>query len=94
MATILFVSDKYADDVKIFMGSVAYLYQINCSQGGLPKLPVPEAWITFKGMDGDRDEIGLCMAARIGPYVCSRLRSWRPYNTRGTPFTLEPREKI
>ncbi|HSF09837.1 MAG TPA: MOSC domain-containing protein [Nitrospirales bacterium] len=54
MATILFVSDKYAGDVKIFMGSVAYLYQINCSAGGLPKLPVPEAWITFKGMDGDR----------------------------------------
>ena len=53
MATILFVSDKYAGDIKIFMGSVAYLHQINRSPGGLLKLPVPEAWITFKGMDGD-----------------------------------------
>lgn len=54
MATILFVSDYYAGGVKGFMGSVAYLYQINCSPGGLPKLPVSEAWITFKGLDGDR----------------------------------------
>ena len=36
------------------MGSVSYLYQINCSLGGLPKLPVPEAWVSVEGMDGDR----------------------------------------
>lgn len=54
MATILFVSDQYAAGVNDFMGSVPYLYQINCSPGGLPKLPVPEAWVSLKGMDGDR----------------------------------------
>jgi len=36
------------------MGSLSYLYQINCSSGGLPKLPVPEAWVSVKGIDGDR----------------------------------------
>lgn len=36
------------------MGSAPYLYQINCSLGGLPKLPVPEVWVSVKGMDGDR----------------------------------------
>lgn len=36
------------------MGSVPYLYQINCSPGGLPKLPVPEVWVSVEGMDGDR----------------------------------------
>ena len=36
------------------MGSVPYLYQINCSPGGLPKLPVLEAWVSLKGLDGDR----------------------------------------
>jgi MOSC domain-containing protein YiiM len=36
------------------MGSVPYLYQINRSLGGLPKLPVPEAWVSIEGMDGDR----------------------------------------
>jgi MOSC domain-containing protein YiiM len=36
------------------MGPLPYLYQINCSPGGLPKLPVPEAWVSVKGMDGDR----------------------------------------
>lgn len=54
MATILFVSDQYAAGVNDFMGSAPYLYQINCSPGGLPKLPVPEAWVSLKGMDGDR----------------------------------------
>lgn len=36
------------------MDSFPYLYQINCSSGGLPKLPVPEAWVSFEGMEGDR----------------------------------------
>jgi MOSC domain-containing protein YiiM len=36
------------------MGSVPYLYQINWSPGGLPKLPVLEAWVSLKGLDGDR----------------------------------------
>jgi MOSC domain-containing protein YiiM len=36
------------------MSSFPYLYQINCSPGGLPKLPVPEAWVSVEGMDGDR----------------------------------------
>lgn len=54
MGTILFVSDQYVTGLNDFMGSVPYLYQINCSPGGLPKLPVSEAWISLKGMDGDR----------------------------------------
>lgn len=34
--------------------SVPHLYQINISNGGVPKLPVPEARITRRGVDGDR----------------------------------------
>jgi MOSC domain-containing protein YiiM len=30
------------------------LYQINLSDGGVPKLPVPRARITVKGVEGDR----------------------------------------
>lgn len=33
---------------------LAYLYQINVSDGGLPKSAVPEAQVTFEGMQGDR----------------------------------------
>jgi MOSC domain-containing protein YiiM len=36
------------------MSSFPYLYQINSSPGGLPKLPVLEAWVSVEGMDGDR----------------------------------------
>ena len=32
----------------------AVLLQINISQGGMPKLPVPEARVTFNGVAGDR----------------------------------------
>jgi MOSC domain-containing protein YiiM len=31
-----------------------YLYQINVSDGGVPKKPVPEARITIHGVEGDR----------------------------------------
>lgn len=31
-----------------------YLYQINISSGGLPKLPVEAAYIVFSGIEGDR----------------------------------------
>lgn len=30
------------------------LFQINVSPGGLPKLPVPKAWVSFSGLEGDR----------------------------------------
>ncbi len=36
------------------MDSFPYLHQINCSPGGLPKLPVSEARVTMEGIDGDR----------------------------------------
>lgn len=29
------------------------LHSINVSRGGVPKLPVPAAWIDFNGVDGD-----------------------------------------
>lgn len=32
----------------------AVLAQINVSQGGMPKLPIPEARVTFTGIVGDR----------------------------------------
>jgi len=35
------------------MDSSPYLYQINCSQGGIPKLPLTEAWVSFEGLCGD-----------------------------------------
>jgi MOSC domain-containing protein YiiM len=35
------------------MSVFPYLYQINCSPGGLPKLPVPVAWVSVEGMKGD-----------------------------------------
>ncbi len=35
------------------MDSSPYLYQINCSQGGLPKLPLTEAWVSIEGLCGD-----------------------------------------
>ena len=31
-----------------------FLYQINISDGGVPKYPVPEAWISVDGVAGDR----------------------------------------
>lgn len=34
--------------------STPHIHQINLSNGGVPKLPVPEARITAKGLDGDR----------------------------------------
>ena len=30
-----------------------YVYQLNCSRGGVPKLPVPEAELTPTGLAGD-----------------------------------------
>jgi MOSC domain-containing protein YiiM len=36
-----------------FMGEFPYLYQINCSPGGVPKLPVAEAWVSVEGIEGD-----------------------------------------
>lgn len=35
---------------------MAYLYQISVSDGGVPKLSVPEAHITEKGVNGDRQK--------------------------------------
>ena len=35
------------------MDSSPYLYQINCSQGGLPKLPLTEVWVSIGGLCGD-----------------------------------------
>jgi len=36
------------------MESFPYLYQINCSQGGVPKVPIVEAWVSVKGIKGDK----------------------------------------
>lgn len=33
---------------------VGYIYQLNCSNGGVPKLPVREAQLTRTGLVGDR----------------------------------------
>ncbi len=35
------------------MKSAPYLYQISASQGGLPKLPVSETWVSFQGLRCD-----------------------------------------
>lgn len=35
----------------------AVLVQINVSQGGMPKLPIPEAQVRFNGIAGDRQRI-------------------------------------
>lgn len=35
-------------------GRGPYLYQISVSDGGVPKLPVAEAMVTFEGLVGDR----------------------------------------
>jgi len=35
-------------------GGHAYIYQLNCSDGGVPKLPVEEAQLTPTGLSGDR----------------------------------------
>ena len=42
------------DNILLNKGQPAYLYQINISDGGVPKLPVPEAYITSEGVGGDR----------------------------------------
>lgn len=41
------------------MDSFPYLYQINASQGGLPKLPLAEAWVSVNGLrsDGHRNKV-------------------------------------
>ncbi len=31
-----------------------FLYQINTSQGGVPKYPVEKAWVSYDGVEGDR----------------------------------------
>ena len=31
-----------------------FLYQINTSQGGVPKYPVEQAWVSYDGVEGDR----------------------------------------
>ncbi len=36
------------------MKAIPYLYQINASPGGLPKLPVHEGWVSFEGLEGDK----------------------------------------
>lgn len=33
---------------------VGRVYQINISNGGVPKWPVPSAWVTYLGIEGDR----------------------------------------
>jgi MOSC domain-containing protein YiiM len=35
-------------------GGHGYIYQLNCSGGGVPKLPVEEAQLTPTGLSGDR----------------------------------------
>jgi MOSC domain-containing protein YiiM len=35
-------------------GDRGYIYQLNCSDGGVPKLPVREAQLTPNGLSGDR----------------------------------------
>jgi MOSC domain-containing protein YiiM len=35
-------------------GGRGYIHQLNCSQGGVPKLPVEEAQLTPNGLVGDR----------------------------------------
>ncbi len=35
-------------------GGQGYIYQLNCSDGGVPKLPVEEAQLTPTGLVGDR----------------------------------------
>lgn len=35
------------------MDSPPYLHQINASKGGLPKLPLMEAWVSTEGLRGD-----------------------------------------
>ncbi|HYG11776.1 MAG TPA: MOSC domain-containing protein [Pyrinomonadaceae bacterium] len=35
-------------------GGHGYIYQLNCSRGGVPKLPVEEAQLTPTGLSGDR----------------------------------------
>ncbi len=36
--------------------ATAFLYQINVSNGGVPKLPIEQAHISFKGVAGDRQK--------------------------------------
>ena len=36
------------------MKSLPYLYQINSSQGGVPKVPIDEAWVSVNGIQGDK----------------------------------------
>ncbi len=36
--------------------SVPILYQINTSQGGVPKYPVEKAWLSYDGVEGDRQQ--------------------------------------
>lgn len=38
---------------------IPYLYQINVSDGGVPKHAVSEAWVTLEGINGDRQRNGV-----------------------------------
>src|SRR4051812_13340943 len=38
------------------MSETGVVFSINVSQGGVPKLPVPEAMITTLGVDGDKQQ--------------------------------------
>ena len=37
----------------VYRSDKIFLYQINISDGGVPKYPVEEAWITYDGVAGD-----------------------------------------
>jgi hypothetical protein len=51
------------------------VHQISVSHGGVPKLPVPEAKITVRGVVGDRSVIPIFMVAPTVPYA---YIPWKP----------------
>lgn len=55
------------------MNAFPYLHQINCSPGGVPKLPVPQAWVSMEGVDGDRQRNRMVHG---GPDRALCLYSW------------------
>ena len=55
-----------------------HLYQINLSDGGVPKRPVLEAVITTTGVEGDRLQIGPDVQIEIMSYTipCDQNAQW------------------
>ena len=52
------------------------IFQLNCSPGGVPKLPAREAMVNELGIVGDGHNFRIFMADQNARYVSTESRHW------------------